>query len=170
MIAKALGLPVQRRMTLPAVAVATCAGYYLGSLLGLQLRFPPATTSVLWPPNAILAAALILTAPRRWVYVLLPVLPLHVLIQQGTGWPLSMIVALFVTNCLEAMIAAGGMHLLSETPWRFDTVRGLASFFLSAVIAAPLLSSFADAAVVHWFRAEPYWQVFENRFVGNVLA
>jgi signal transduction histidine kinase len=168
-IAKAFGLPVGR-LTLPLVALATCVGYYLGSVIGLALTLPPATTSVLWPPNAVLTAALVVARPKRWPLVLLPVLPLHVLIQYGTGWPLPLIVTLFVTNCLEAVIAAGGMHLLSDTPWRLETLRGLASFYICAVIIAPLLSSFGDAAVVHWFRGEPYWQVWGNRSIGNVLA
>lgn len=159
-----------RRIALPAVALTTCAGYYLGSLIGLQLRIPPATTSVLWPPNAILTSVLLLTRPKRWPLVLLPVLPVHVLIQHGTGWPISMILALFVTNCLEAIIAAGGMHLLSDTPWRFDSLRSLAVFFFAVVLAAPGLSSFADAGVVHWFQGESYWLVWGNRFMSNVLA
>src|SRR3954464_4799493 len=169
MIAEALGAAGRRRFALPAAAIPTCLGYYLGSLLGLELRLPPATTSVLWPPNAVLTAALMLTPPKRWPMVLLPVLPLHILIQHPTGWPLALILALFVTNCLEAVLAAGGMYLLGDTPWRFDTLRGLSAFFVS-VIGASLLSSFADAAAVHWFRGEPYWQVWANRSIGNVLA
>ncbi len=157
-------------MSVPALAAATCAGYYLGSLIGLQLRFPPATTSILWPPNAILTAALVLAPPRRWFAILLPVLPVHILIQVGTGWPLSLILALFVTNCSEALIAAGGMTLLTNTPWRFDTLRGLAAFFLAAVLIAPALSSFADAAVVNLVRGEDYWRVWSNRTTGNILA
>ena len=38
---------------LPAIALASAAGYYLGSVVGLELRVPPATTSVMWPPNAV---------------------------------------------------------------------------------------------------------------------
>ena len=34
--------------------------------LGSVLRFPPAVTSVIWPPNALLTAALLLVPPRRW--------------------------------------------------------------------------------------------------------
>src|SRR3954464_5728465 len=170
MIAEALGAAGRRRFALPAAAIPTCLGYYLGSLLGLELRLPPATTSVLWPPNAVLTAALMLTPPKRWPMVLLPVLPLHILIQHPTGWPLALILSLFITNCLEAVLAAGGMRLLSGTPWRFDTLRGLSAFYVSAVIVAPLVSSFADAAAVHWFRGEPYWQVWANRSIGNVLA
>jgi signal transduction histidine kinase/integral membrane sensor domain MASE1 len=158
------------RIALPALAAATCAGYYLASLIGLQLRFPPATTSIMWPPNAVLTAALVLAPPRRWFAILLFVLPVHIIIQMGTGWPLSLILALFVTNCSEALIAAGGMSLLTNTPWRFDTVRGLAAFFLAAVLIAPIVSSFADAAVVSLVRGEDYWGVWSNRTASNVLA
>jgi len=158
------------KIAVPALAVATCAGYYLGSLIGLQLRFPPATTSILWPPNAILTSALVLAPPRRWFAILLLVLPVHLLIQIGTGWPLSLILALFVTNCSEALIAAGGMTLLTNPPWRFDTLRGLAAFFLAAVLLAPVLSSFADAAVVNLVRGEDYWRVWSTRTASNILA
>src|SRR2546429_9261052 len=51
-----------RAATLLAVAVA----YYVGAQLGFILRFPPTTPSVLWPPNSILTAALLLTPVRRW--------------------------------------------------------------------------------------------------------
>src|SRR2546427_12196373 len=51
--------------TLLAVAVA----YYVGAQLGFILRFPPTTPSVLWPPNSILTATLLLTpVRRRWVF------------------------------------------------------------------------------------------------------
>ena len=42
------------RLGLSALLVA--AGYYTGANIGLLLRFPPLTPSVLWPPNAILTA------------------------------------------------------------------------------------------------------------------
>jgi signal transduction histidine kinase/integral membrane sensor domain MASE1 len=158
------------RIAVPVLAAATCVGYYLASLIGLQLRFLPATTSIMWPPNAVLTAALVLAPPRRWFAILLCVLPVHIIIQIGTGWQLSLILALFVTNCSEALIAAGGMSLLTNKPWRFDTVRGLAAFFLAAVLIAPIVSSFADAAVVSLVRGEDYWRVWSNRTASNVLA
>ncbi len=158
------------QIPVPVLAAATCVGYYLASLVGLQLRFPPATTSILWPPNAVLTAALVLAPPRRWLAILLFVLPVHILIQMGTGWPLSLILALFVTNCSEALIAAGGMALLTNTPWRFDTLRGLTAFFLAAVAIGPVLSSFADAGVVSLVRGEEYWRVWGNRTASNILA
>src|SRR5688572_678162 len=106
---------------LPALALGVCVGYYLSSLVGFQLRFPPATTSILWPPNAFLTAALLLTAHRRWPVVLLSALPVHLFIQLQTDFPLPMILALFLTNCGEALLAAWGMCWMSDAPWRFDT-------------------------------------------------
>ena len=42
------------------------AGYYLGCKIGFALTFKPHPISVLWPPNSILVAALLLTPPRVW--------------------------------------------------------------------------------------------------------
>ena len=56
---------------------AVSATYYLGARLGFVLRFPPAITSVIWPPNALLTAALLLTEPRRWWLCVAAALPAH---------------------------------------------------------------------------------------------
>ena len=53
-----------RRVATAAVLVAV--GYYVGANLGFILRFPPTTPSVMWPPNAILTATLLLAPTRRW--------------------------------------------------------------------------------------------------------
>ena len=152
------------------LAVAVCLGYYLGSLIGLQLRLPSATPSVVWPPNAMLTAALLLTRRDRWWIVLAAALPAHLAVQLQTEWPLPLIVALFFTNCSEALIAAGGFRLLSDGIPRFDTFTRLRAFFLAAGLAAPLISSFADAAVVNGVFGEPYWQVWRFRLFANILA
>ena len=157
-------------LAIAATVAATCLGYYVASLLGMQLSLPGATTSLLWPPNAVLTSALLLTPPRRWPLMLLCVLPVHILLQIPTGRPLAFITVLFVTNCSEAICAAGGLRLFTRTPWRLDTVRGLTIFLAVVVVAAPALSSFGDAAAVWWFRGEPYWVVWERRTFSNILS
>jgi len=52
-------------------------GYYLGAKLGFALTLRPQPVSVLWPPNAILLAALLLTPVRTWWFMLLAVFPAH---------------------------------------------------------------------------------------------
>ena len=53
------------------------AGYYLGCKIGFALTFKPHPISVLWPANSILVAALLLTPPRVWWFVLLAAFPAH---------------------------------------------------------------------------------------------
>ncbi len=160
---------MRQRLIAAGIAIGVGSSYYLGSVLGLLLRLPPATPSVMWPPNSILTAALLLVPPRRWLLVLLPVVPAHLAVQLQTDWPLPLIFALFFTNCFEAVLAAGVVWLFSDAPTRFDTPRRLAIFFLAA-LCATLLSSFADAGAVTWFAGEPFWTVWRNRLLSNILA
>jgi signal transduction histidine kinase/integral membrane sensor domain MASE1 len=151
-------------------AAAVAVAYYLGSELGFAFRFPPATTSILWPPNAILTSALLLSRPRRWWVFLLAALPAHVVVQMGVGHPPDLILGFYGTNCLEALIAASLIHRLSDAPDRFDTLRRATLFVLAAVLVAPALSGFADAAVVAVLRGESYWRVWQTRLFSNTLS
>jgi C4-dicarboxylate-specific signal transduction histidine kinase/integral membrane sensor domain MASE1 len=162
--------PVPPGLRIATTALAVCIGYYAGANLGFILRFPPATPSVMWPPNAILTATLLLTPPRRWWIYLLAALPAHLVAELGAAWPMSLVLGLFVTNCSEALIAAAGVRWLSDAPARFDTLRRAVVFIGAAVVLAPFLSSFLDAGVVTTLRGEPYWSVWRTRFFSNVLT
>jgi signal transduction histidine kinase/integral membrane sensor domain MASE1 len=157
-------------LSLFGIALAAGLAYYAGSLAGLQLRLPPATPSVLWPPNSILTGALLVAPLRFWPAVLLGALPAHLAAQLPTEWPVSLVLALFGTNCFEAVLGAAGVRLLSDQPTRFDTLHRFLAFLGAAVLAAPLLSTFADAAAVAWWQGEPYWTVWSSRLTANILA
>jgi signal transduction histidine kinase/integral membrane sensor domain MASE1 len=157
------------RLRIAATAALVCGAYLIGARLGEELRLLPVTTSVLWPPNAILTATLLLTPTRRWWIYLLAAFPAHLIVQVGVARPTFMVLALFVTNCSEALLAAGAVRRFSDGR-RFDTLREAAVFVSYAVIAAPFLSSFADAAVVTLFNDEPYWLVWRTRFFANTLT
>jgi two-component system, LuxR family, sensor kinase FixL len=153
-----------------ATAFAVCLAYYVGANLGFILRFPPATPSIMWPPNAILTATLLLAPPRRWWIYLLAAFPAHLAAELGAGWPSSLVLALFLTNCSEALLAAVGVRWFSDAPTRFDTLRRVVVFILAAVLLAPFLSSFLDAAAVSTVLGETYWFVWQTRFFSNVLT
>jgi integral membrane sensor domain MASE1 len=123
-----------------ANALLLAAAYYFGALIGFVLRIPPATPSVLWPPNAILTAALLLAPARSWPFYLFAVLPAHLLVQIPTHFPLSLALAFFFTNCSEALMAAGLVRWWSDDPTRFDTLRRIGAFLMGAVLIAPLAS------------------------------
>lgn len=157
-----------RRTLLLAFAVAIA--YYLAARLGFVLRFPPATTSVLWPPNALLTAMLLLTPPRRWWIYLAAALPAHLLVEIPAGLPLTLVPVLFITNCSEALLAATLVNCWSDVPGRFNSLRRVTVFLGAAVVVAPALTGFADAAAVHWLRGEEYWSVFRLRLYSNALS
>jgi signal transduction histidine kinase/integral membrane sensor domain MASE1 len=86
------------------------------------------------------------------------------------GWPLELVTALFITNCTEALIAAGFIRVFSDAPTSFDTLRRVIVFLLGAGALGPLLSSFADAAVVRTFQGEDFWTVWWTRASSNALT
>src|SRR5712692_9136455 len=157
-----------RRVASTAILVGVA--YYVGAEDGIVFRFPPATPSVIYPPNSILTATLLMAAPRRWWIYLLAALPAHMAAELPAGWPTLLVLGLFVTNCSEALLAAVCVRRFSDAPARLDTLRRVVVFILSAVFLAVFLSTFADAALVTTTRGEPYWLVWRTRLFSNVLT
>jgi signal transduction histidine kinase/integral membrane sensor domain MASE1 len=152
------------------MALLVSSAYYVGARIGFLLQLPPAPTSVLWPPNAILTAALLLTPVRRWWIPVLAVVPAHLLVQVGVVQPPSLIGALFVTNWSEALLAAVGVRLLGDASARLDTLRRMTIFIVGAGLVAPFVSSFLDAAAVTTLSGQGYWGVWRTRVCANVLT
>jgi PAS domain S-box-containing protein len=148
------------------------AGYYLGCKIGFALTFQPHPISVLWPPNSVLVAALLLTPPRSWWVVLLAALPAHLAAQLQSHVPPLMIFCWFLSNSCEALIGAGLMRYLVGGPIRFVTLRNVGLFCLCVVFIAPFLSSFLDAALVVWnhWGEDTYWELIRVRLFSNALA
>src|SRR5881394_2343615 len=148
------------------------AAYYLGARIGFALTFQPHPVSVLWPPNSILVAALLLTPPRIWWFVVLAAFPAHCAAQLQNHVPPLMILCWFISNSCEAVIGAGLTRYFIGGPIRFTSLRNTGVFCLCVVFTGPFLSSFLDAAFVVWNRwgQGAYWELFRIRFVSNVLA
>jgi PAS domain S-box-containing protein len=153
-------------------ALLVFGGYYLGAKMGFALTFEPHPVSVLWPPNAILVAALLLTPPRTWWLVLFAALPAHLAAQLQSQVPLTMILCWFVSNCCEALIGAALARYLIGGQLRFNSFRSVGIFCITVVFIGPFLSSFLDAAFVRWnhWGQGGYWELFRIRFSSNVLA
>src|SRR6476660_6115737 len=148
------------------------AGYYLGCKIGFALTLQPHPVSVLWPPNSVLVAALLLTRPRNWWVVLLAAFPAHLAAQLQSHVPPLMIFCWFLSNSCEALIGAGLMRYLVGGPIRFVTLRNVGLFCLCVVFIAPFLSSFFDAALVVWnhWGKDTYWELIRLRLFSNALA
>src|SRR6184192_4621288 len=154
------------------VALSVALAYYLGAKIGFALTFQPHPVSVLWPPNSILLAALLLTPVRVWWVILLAAFPAHLAVQLQSNVPPMMILCWFISNACEALIGAGCVRYLIDRPVRFDRLRNVGLFCLFAAFLGPFLSSFLDTAFVslnHWGQGS-YWEIWRIRFTSNVLA
>ncbi len=148
------------------------AGYYLGCKIGFALTLTPHPVSVLWPPNSVLVAALLLTPPRIWGFVLLAAFPAHWAAQLQSHVPPLMILCWFVSNSCEALVGAGLTRYLVGGPIRFATLRNVGIFCVCVVFVGPFLSSFLDAAFVVWnnWGKDRYWELIRIRLFSNALA
>src|SRR5438045_8361254 len=157
---------------LAAIALSVCLAYYLGAKIGFALTLRALPISVLWPPNSILLAALLLTPGRVWWMILLAAFPAHLAAQMQSNVPPTMILCWFISNSCEALIGAGCVRYLIDRPVRFDRLRNVGIFCFFAAFLAPLLSSFLDSAFVaiNRFGQDSYWQVWRIRFTSNILA
>jgi signal transduction histidine kinase len=153
-----------------ATALLVSVAYYVGASVGLSLRISPSGLSLLWPPNAILTATLLLAPVRRWWIYLLAALPAHLIAELGIDWPLSLILAFFGIVCSEALIAAVFVRRFSDAPTRFDTLHRVGVFIAGAALIAPFVTSFAGAAAVSGMLDAPYWAAWRTRFFSNVLT
>ena len=160
-----------RYLPLASASLLVFIAYYLGAKLGLALTFDPHPLSVLWPPNAILLASLIVAPLRWWPALIAAALPAHLLAELQGGVPAAMVLCWFLSNVSEALIGAACVRLLVRGRPDLDSLRNVAVFLGAAVLAA-FLSSFLDAAfviLVGW-GASDYWQLWRSRFFSNVLA
>jgi signal transduction histidine kinase len=154
----------------PALAVSI--GYYLAARLGFALTLAPHPISTLWPPNALLAAALMLAPTRAWWWLVAAALPGHLAAELLGGVPTAMVLGWYVSNCSEALIAAALVRAFQAAPLRLDSLRNAVLFFVCAVLAAPILSSFIDAALVRiiGWGSSGYWELVLARLPSNMLA
>jgi signal transduction histidine kinase/integral membrane sensor domain MASE1 len=164
-----------RRWTIRQTAIAallTAAAYWLGAWVGLELTFSPTPVAALWPPNALLLAALLLAPTSTWWVLLASALPVHLFMELRAGVPLGMVLSWYLSNSMEALVGAGLVRHFLGGRVRLDNARAFGIFVLCATFFATFLSSFVDAGLValNGWGDSPYWTVWRLRFLSNVLA
>jgi signal transduction histidine kinase len=154
----------------PALAVAVA--YYVAARLGFAFTLQPHPISLLWPPNALLLAALLLAPTASWPLLVLAVLPAHLLAELQSGVPMAMVLGWYASNCSEALIGAVLVRAFVPGPLRLDSLRSMGIFLVGGALAAPLVSSFIDAALVRsigWGDGS-FSELVTTRLFSNVLA
>jgi two-component system, LuxR family, sensor kinase FixL len=161
---------------LPQIArnvLLVSAGYYAGGIVGILLGFPPSGIASIWPPTAILLAAMLLTPPRYWWIYLLGVVPTHLHIVDTFQRPeVPFLVAVYqvTTNFGLAVFAALAVRSVIGAPPRFDSLRNMAAFIFLAGIATTVIVC-ALAVWLFWLTgwATDFWLAFRQRVAGHVF-
>ncbi|HKT37660.1 MAG TPA: MASE1 domain-containing protein, partial [Ktedonobacterales bacterium] len=155
------------------IAALVAVAYYIGAQFGFALRFPGSPLSVIWPPNAIVLAALLLTPTRMWWPILVAILPAHILVEYQNGVEPWAILGLYVTNCGQAVLGAVGIRFVFRQPPRLDSLWRAVVFGICAVFGAPFIVSFLDTAIAvltRWDTSQPFQIHWWGRFVSNALT
>lgn len=129
------------RLTI-AIARALLVGvaYYAGAWIGFATAFPGTGISIVWPPNTILLAALLVTPAREWWSLGLAALVAHVLAHGQVGVPPLVLLIQFGGNALQAVVATLLLRRLVPTPWR-HTLSGAVALIVVAGVLAPAVAS-----------------------------
>lgn len=121
-------------------------GYFLAARLGLGFRFQNSQIGVVWPPNALLLAALILTPRKSWWVVFATATVAHAM-AMGTSVPAWRVAWQISADAAFMAAAAGALRRFIGLPLRFESRRDVLVFTgLSFVM--PLLFAFTTAAFV----------------------
>lgn len=132
------------------ICLLVFGGCYLGAKLGFALKFDPNPISVLWPPNSILLAGLLLVRPRSWWLLLGAAGVAHWIAQSQAGVPPLMSLCWFVSNSCEALIGATCTRYFIGGPVRFSGARNVGIFCMCGGLLGPFLATFLDLAFVQW--------------------
>src|SRR5215471_4306133 len=90
----------------PLRVAVVCAAYYVAVVVVLKLQLGFSQIPVLWPANAILAAALVLSPTRHWWLYLLAVIPVHIAGYAGRSVGLGWFAAQVLYNSALVIVMA----------------------------------------------------------------
>jgi signal transduction histidine kinase len=165
--------PVTRIARLASTVCLVCAGYYVGGLVGIWLRFPPSGIATIWPSTAILLAALLLAPTRTWWVYLFAAVPthLHLVANFQPEVPLVVMLCQVGSNAVHVVLAALAVRGTTGPPPRFDSLKSVTAYILYAAIASTAVACALAAflfVLTGW--APDFWLALRQRVLANVFA
>jgi two-component system, LuxR family, sensor kinase FixL len=129
-------------------------------------NFPPLFVSPVWPTNAILLSALVVTPVRHWWAYALAGFFSSVNHNAHTGAPVSQILLFLVADTIEVVIAALGVRRFAGGLGAFDSPRNLVAYLI-VIVVAPFVSSFVSANAAP---AEAHWTLWRSWFLTDAFG
>ena len=165
-----VGSAMTSRLAVSVVAV--CAGYYLTGLFALVFSLSQTGIPVMWPPTAVLLAALLLAPARLWWVYLLAILPTHAHLTSHfqPGVTAAVILIQYFGHVTQVLLAGIMLRRFGGGLPRFDSLEGMTRYIAIAAIAAPAVAS--ALAIVLFERVgwvSGFWMPWRQRFFASVI-
>ena len=146
-----------------------CVAYYFASLLGYALLFPSSYISVIWPPNAVLLVALLLSSPWQWPWLLLIAFPMHLLAQAQFGASLSAAGLYYAFNCALVPMTAAVIRRFGLGDLALGDLRQTLIFIAVTTISVAVGSLVWSPLIVSlWFGGD-LWSAWYLTSLSNLL-
>lgn len=149
----------------------TGVAYYAAARLAIGGTIMPEGIVVLWPANAILLAALLLTAPRAWPLQVAAAVAAEIAADLPT-FTLLQAVSFSAVNVFEAVLAASLLRRAVGPRFRFDRLRSARQFVLLAMGVAAGVASLFGAAIYSLTAetATSYWAFWRVWWFGDAFG
>jgi len=153
---------------LAAMAVVVLAGCYLGARAGVWLRFPGLGAAILFPPYAIVTAALLWSQPRTWWLVVLAAAAGNILGHHATKFAMCA----ELLNQSRALLAAIGIRIFVGRTFRLEGMREMVAYLIVAVFVAPAAGALGGAGLVAWLKPSSpgFWITWQQWWLSNAIT
>jgi PAS domain S-box-containing protein len=152
------------RIAIWVVLVSVLA--YFAAKLGGTVAMRPQLDWPLWPGNVLLVSILLMVRRRVWPILMAAAFAAFVFYDLQFGMTIRSIALLILSDLVEVLTAAYGLHYAFGGIPRLDSVRTLAKYAFWAVFLAPFAAAFVGAAA----SKGNYWTSWRISFVSEALA
>src|SRR5262245_52722198 len=155
--------PLVRGLLLFAPVALLC------NVVGSLLQYPQVGAAVLFPPYAALAAALVVSPRRDWIWYIIVGSVAH-FVTHWPQWVVSWVLLADVANIARALAVAVLLRWAFACTPRLDSVRALTLFVGAAVLVAPALGAVIGATNVVEHGAARFAPAWRAWFMSNALT
>ena len=136
------------------------------STASIATNLPPLFVSPVWPTNAILLCALVVTPVRDWWAYAIAGFFSSVHHNAHTGAPLPQILLFLTADAIEVGSAALGVRLFAGGLGAFESPRNLAAYLI-LVVATPFVSAFVSSLAA---LGGAHWILWRSWFLTDVFG
>jgi PAS domain S-box-containing protein len=151
--------------------VAFYAAFLLAAGIGQWLAGIPGIAIIVWPPNGVYIAALLLSRRQTWPWWVGVALLAE--LTSNAIWfhnPIHLAVAYNAANALEALAAAWLLGRFFPRPARLHTLNQVIAFTLIGVVFAPMIAATIGCTIDAWIGKHDFATAWPLWWIGDATG